>query len=153
MPWTSEGLHVTSSAFQVAMSIEEYYIKFLDYFNGLVSSKMVIDGYTIEYLLREATETIFGITDLTDSKNPLAIIGYTNADTLGDIGSVANLIQKYRTGQILDKFGLSIKEYMEMPIDVAELLLSNSKTEKEDIDNIVSAAERQANLDKKNKRR
>lgn len=135
------------------MGMEEYFKRFLDFFKGLSNSDIVLDGYTIEYLLREAHETIFGITDLTNKDNPLAIISYTNADTLGDTGSVAEMIQTYRSSEILEKYGLSIKDYMDLPIDFAKLLISNSKTEKEDTAGIMHDAERKAQNELKKTKR
>lgn len=131
------------------MGYENYFTQVLEFFSGLLNSKMDIDGYTIEYLLREMHETIFGITELTNKKEPLAIISYTNADTLGDIGPVAELIQTYRTNEILEKYGLNIKEYMEMPVNIAKLLVSTVRTEKEDINEIVSESERKAKREMK----
>lgn len=143
---------MTSPGFDVDMGIEEYFTKFLNYFHDLSRANIVVDGYTIEYLLLEAYETIFGISDLNDKKEPLALVRYTNADTLGDIGSVYELIQTYRNNQILDKYGLSIKEYMDIPVDIAKLLISNVATEKEDLKEIVSSSERAADKEmKKNK--
>lgn len=114
---------------------------------------MEIDGYTEEYLLREAYETIFGISNLEDRTEPLAIIRYTNADTLGDIGPIAELIQEYRNHEILAKYGLNINEYFDMPINVARVLISNVRSEKEDMSDIMGHAERNAEKEfKKNNR-
>lgn len=131
------------------MGYEDYFTQVLEFFSGLRNSTMKIDGYTTEYLLREMHETIFGITELTNKKEPLALVSYTNADTLGDIGPVAELIQTYRTNEILEKYGLNIKEYMEMPVDIAKLLVSTVRTEKEDINDIVSESERKAKREMK----
>lgn len=131
------------------MGYEDYFTQVLEFFSGLRNSTMEIDGYTTEYLLREMHETIFGITELTNKKEPLALVSYTNADTLGDIGPVAELIQTYRTNEILEKYGLNIKEYMEMPVDIAKLLVSTVRTEKEDINDIVSESERKAKREMK----
>lgn len=102
-------------------------------------------------LLKESYEDIFGISDLNDPDQPLALIRYTNADTLGDLSSVAEAIKEYRVHELGDKYGLSIKEYFDLPIDIAKLLISNSRSEKQDMDDIVSTADKQANKEWKNK--
>ena len=95
-------------------------------------------------LLLECYQHIFGIVDLNDDDEPLAIIRYTNADTLGDLGSVSELIKQYRANEIGDKYGLSITEYFEMPINISKLLISNTKVEKQDLDDIVNSADKAA---------
>lgn len=150
---TIDDRHVTSPMFGLSISTEDFFYRFLNHFEGMVDSNVVIDGYTEEYLLREAYETIFGITNLEDRNNPLAIVGYTNADTLGDIGPIADLIQTYRSNDILDKYGLSIKDYFDMPVNVAKLLISNVRTEKEDMSDIMQESERKADREWRNKSR
>lgn len=95
-------------------------------------------------MLLECYQHIFGIVDLNDDQEPLAVIRYTNADTLGDLSSVSELIKQYRTNEIGDKYGLSITEYFETPINVAALLISNNKVEKQDLDDIVNSADKAA---------
>ncbi len=153
MSWSPSGGHVTRPDFGLGMDSTEFYTRFLDYFSGLKNRDEPIDGYTMEYLLREAYMTIFDIVDLGNREDPLAMVTYTNADTLGDIGPIAELIQGYRSDEILDKYGLSIKEYFEMPLNVAKLLVSNAKTEKEDTKDILQSAKTTAENEYKKKNR
>ena len=104
-------------------------------------------------LLLECYQHIFGIADLNDDDQPLAVIRFTNADTLGDLGSVAELIKQYRVNEIGDKYGLSIAEYFDIPINISKLLISNNKIEKEDLDSIVSSADKAANKEWKNSKK
>lgn len=97
--------------------------------------------------------TIFEIVDLGNKEDPLAMVTYTNADTLGDIGPIAELIQSYRTNEILDKYGLNIADYFQMPTNVARLLVSNSKTEREDTKDILQSAKATAENEYKKKNR
>lgn len=126
------------------MSHQNYFQRFLDYFAGLEKTIKTLDGFSKEILYREVYETIFGITDLKDAKQPLGLIRYTNADTLGDLGSIAEVVQEYRNNELKDKFGLSINEYFELPITVAKILISQAKTEKEDLNDIIDASEANA---------
>lgn len=138
-------MHVVSPDFGVGISSEELVVSFLDYFKSLKSSDVKMDGYTVDLLLRECYEYNFGITNFDDDSEPLAIIQYTNADTLGDLGSISELIKQYRTNEIGDKYGLSILDYFATPIDIAKLLVSNAKVEKQDMDDIVDTADKNAN--------
>ena len=144
-------MHVTSPDFGAGISESDLVREFLDYFSSLRDSKVAIDGYTVDMLLKESYEDIFGISDLNDPKQPLALVRYTNADTLGDLSTVAECIREYRVHELGDKYGLSIKEYFDMPVNIAKLLISNSRSEKQDMDDIVSTADKQANKDWKNK--
>lgn len=146
-------MHVTSPDFGVGFSESELIKEFLDYFKNIRESKVVLDGYTVDMLLKESYEDIFGISDLNDPDQPLALIRYTNADTLGDLSSVAESIKEYRVHELGDKYGLSIKEYFDMPVNIAKLLISNSRSEKQDMDDIVSTADKQANKEWKNKKK
>lgn len=115
-----------------------------------------MDGYTVDLLMLECYQHIFGIADLNDPREPLAVIRYTNADTLGDLGSISELIKQYRTSEIGEKYGMSITEYFNTPINVAKLLMSNARVEKQDTDEIVNSAAMAAKeemLKKKNKTR
>lgn len=103
-----------------------------------------LDGFSHEILLREVYETIFGISDLTDKKEPLGLVRYTNADTLGDTGPIAELIQEYRNHELKDKYGISLQEYFNTPVNIARILVSNALVEKEDLKAIVASAERSA---------
>lgn len=125
---------------------------FLDYFANLKNSDVRLDGYTIEYLILECYEHMFGIVDLNDDKEPLAVIRYTNADTLGDLSSVSELIKQYRTSEIYDKYGLNIRDYFDMPINISKLLISNAQVEKQDLDDIVDSADKQANREWKKRK-
>lgn len=146
-------MHVTSPDFGFGFSESELVKEFLDYFKNIRESKVVLDGYTVDMLLKESYEDIFGISDLNDPDQPLALIRYTNADTLGDLSSVAESIKEYRVHELGDKYGLSIKEYFDMPVNIAKLLISNSRSEKQDMDDIVSTADKQANKEWKNKKK
>lgn len=63
------------------------------------------------------------------------------------------MIKQYRVSEIGDKYGLSIKEYFDMPVDISKLLISASRNEKQDIDDIVSVADKQAERQWKNKKK
>lgn len=125
----------------------------MDYFKDFRKRGSELDGYTFEYLLREAYTTIFEIIDLENREEPLSMVIYTNADTLGDNGPIAELIQSYRSNEILDKYGLNITDYFNMPVNIAKLLVSNSKTEKEDTKDILQSAKANADNDWKRKNR
>lgn len=127
----------------------------LDYFSNLRGSDIKLDGYTISLLMLECYQHIFGIADLNDDNEPLAVVRYTNADTIGDLGSISELIRKYRTSEIGDKYGMSITEFFNTPINVAELLVSNARIEKQDMDDIINSAALNAKdeLQKKKTRR
>lgn len=74
---------------------------------------------------------MYGIHNLDDTEHPLALVRYTNADTVGDLGSVAELINNFRIFTIHEKYGLNLTEYMNLPIDIIELLTSRNLLEKE----------------------
>ena len=82
----------------------------------------------------------------------MGIVRYTNADTLGDIGSVSELVQQYRNHEILTKYGLSISEYFEMPAHIAKIIVSTVKTEKQDMTEIMEDSERKAKQEMKKNR-
>ena len=135
------------------MNITLFYERFLNYFEGLRDQGSdVFDGFTFEYLLREAYTSIFEIVDLEDREEPLGMVRYTNADTQGDIGPIAEVIQSYRSNEILDKYGLSITDYFNMPVNIAKLLVSNANTEKQDTKDILQAAKTSADNEWKRKK-
>jgi hypothetical protein len=141
-----------SPDFGIGMDSRELVEGFLDYFANLRNSSVKLDGYTIEYLILECYEHMFGIVDLSDEREPLAAIRYTNADTLGDLSSVSELIKQYRTSEIYDKYGLNIRDYFDMPINISKLLISNAQVEKQDLDDIVDSADKQANREWKKRK-
>lgn len=132
------------------LDVEEFYSKFVNYFKGLKLGKDV-DGFTLELLCSEAYHDIYGLNDFDDKYRVFPSIEYTNADTLGDLGPKAAIINEYRNNDILGRFGLSLKDYLEMPIDITTLILSRARMERNDEKDIQEAARRQAELDAKKK--
>lgn len=137
----------------MGISSKDLIVELLDYFASLRNKNIKMDGYTIDLLMLECYEHIFGIVDLNDVNEPLAVIRYTNADTLGDLGSISELIKQYRTSEIGDKYGMSITEYFNTPINVAKLLMSNARVEKQDMDDIVNSAANDAKDELQKKKR
>lgn len=110
--------------------MRKYYEHIANYFANVVIPPD-IDGYTLEIICRELYYTMYGIHNLDDTEHPLALVRYTNADTVGDLGSVAELINNFRIFTIHEKYGLNLTEYMNLPIDIIELLTSRNLLEKE----------------------
>lgn len=129
--------------FGADIAVDEFYSKFINYFKNVPLDENT-DGFTIEYLCAEAYHDIFDLNNFDDKFIVMPVIEYTNADTLGDIGPKAELINEYRNHDMLGRFGLSLKEYLELPVDMAKLLVSRARMEKEDEENIQAMAIKQA---------
>lgn len=142
-----------ASDFNTISSHEEYLRKYVDYFKKLNLPKN-IDGFTLEILLQEAYHDIYKIVDL-DSKNmKRPLVAYTNADTLGDIGSIGELIGEFRDNDISNIFGLSFLEYCDLPYSTSRLLINRVKTERQTEKEIKQEVERQlADEQRKNRRK
>lgn len=91
-----------------------------------------MDGFSKEVLWAESYADIYGIVDLDNTNDPMALVSYTNADTLGDLGPIAEVIHEYRVNNIHGLYGLSLNEYFDTPYDVSRLLLSRARVERED---------------------
>lgn len=94
---------------------------------------------------------MYSLNDLDDPERPMPLIEYTNADTLGDLGPKAELINEYRTYDILGRFGLSLKEYFDMPVDVAVLLIDRARMENKDEKKIQNVAIQQVEQEARKK--
>lgn len=128
---SGNAVHVCTPGFGRYVNVYEFYEELIKNVKKLRIPKN-IDGFTLNYLIREIYTDMFGIVDLDDTNHPLGIVRYTNADTLGDIGPIAEVINDYRTYDILDKFGLTLVDYFDMPISITKILINRSKAEKED---------------------
>lgn len=111
-------------------SYEEFFLQYINYFKDKNIPKD-LDGFSRELLLQEAYHDIYGIVDLDFKDYPVPLVAYTNADTLGDLGSVGRHIAEFRNNDIVNKFGLSINEYLNLPVDKAAMVLSRAQVDKE----------------------
>lgn len=100
-------------------------------------------------MLLEAYYDIFGIINLDDDTVPMPLVWFTNADTVGDIGPMSEYILEYKINKVHDHFGLSLIEYLNLPITVSNSVLTLCKAENR-FDKLVKDGVA-ANLDKQEK--
>lgn len=60
---------------------------------------------------------------------PMPLVWYTNADTSGELGPVSEYILEYKINQVNEHFGMSLKEYLSLPITMAKTVISLCKAE------------------------
>lgn len=125
-----DNTHVCSEDFNKIRSQEEFYQRYINYFKNKNIPKD-IDGFTVEILLLEAYHDIYRIIDLDDENIAIPLLRFTNADTLGELGPIAERVATFKTNNLNEIFGLSIKEYFDLPIPIAEAVICIAKAEKQ----------------------
>lgn len=100
-------------------------------------------------MLLEAYYDIFGIVNLDDEKVSMPLIWFTNADTVGDIGPMSEYVLEYKINKVNDHFGLSLLEYLNLPITISNTVIAICKAENK-FDKMVKDGVN-ANLDKQEK--
>lgn len=100
-------------------------------------------------LLRQAYETTFGIHDyfqqeanesvLTDplQKRPLTSIAFHNVEDVSTYSSLYEMIRVFRDRKVYSIFGLSLKDFLDMPPDICDHILTLC-SEQQKVDNKIN---------------
>lgn len=124
------GVHVCAPEFRPVVGQYEFYKRYCDYFKKVKLPKDY-DGFTAEIIMREAYYDIYGIADLDSDRFKRPLVAFTNADTFGDTGPIAEIIAEFRDNDIGNLFGMSFLDYCELPYSISRLLLNRTKIERD----------------------
>lgn len=84
-----------------------------------------VDNITAQMLLREAYETSYHIYnhDAADA-NPLAVVSHHYKEDVCEYGPLYRMFHTYRLKDINKHWGLSIEEFLALPREYTELMIS-----------------------------
>lgn len=80
-----------------------------------------------------------------NSKRPLSSIAFHECENINDNSLLESVMRMYVVKSIKDIFGLSLTEYMDLPIDIVEMLNGIADKENTKKANVVSNIEKQFN--------
>ena len=80
-----------------------------------------------------------------NNKRPLASIAFHECENVNDNSLLESVMRMYVVKSIKDIFGLSLVEYMDLPIDIVEMLNSIADKENNKKANVVNSIEKQFN--------
>lgn len=101
-----------------------------------------LTGADIEIVLKDLYETEYGIFNHLHPtvQRPLAGVAFHDAEEINDNSLLQDAIRKYVKSEVLNYTGLNLVEFLELPRDIVEMIVSacesHSRTKDAAIQNI-----------------
>ncbi len=84
-----------------------------------------LDSIDAQIVMRDLYEKEFGIYDHAkiNRNRPLASVAFHPAENINDYSLLEESMRTYISKGIKDKFGLSYTEFLELPLDIIEIMI------------------------------
>lgn len=102
-----------------------------------------------EYIARTSYQTEYGIYDheRLHGHQPLAVVAMHPKEDVIEGGPLFTHIRRYHSHQIYKQFGVSLTEFLELPLHVVELLYAMAEAEATRVESGLRSAQRQMESD------
>lgn len=86
---------------------------------------------------------ISGLGTHAKEQNPMDMVEVNDTEDLKELSYLSSLVRGFRTSMLAERFGLSIKEWLDMPKYLADIIREDSRLESEQEADRINAAERE----------